>query len=245
MFLHRLTTDIACEFGIPYYSINNKQYFDEIKQLSWKKFIEDKSKQGCFGPIRSGATEAIFPNTLSEYSIVLHLRDPRDVLTSFFFYHAYSHLKRDPGFHLDNAPVKPWKDMEIDRFVLDKLPIFKTRYQLLISILLGRNNVKFIKYEDMISNYSEWLENFLAAFSHLEIPSAQTLKSTQLNNSIAGIHQNLFEKYVDEFTAPIHENVYRHKRQLKPGDHKRKLQTSTIKRLNDELSNILKLLSYH
>lgn len=74
-FLHKISTDVANEFGICYYSINNDRYYDEIKQLSWKTFIEDKSKQGCFGPIRAGITEAIFPEALSEYSIVLHLRD--------------------------------------------------------------------------------------------------------------------------------------------------------------------------
>ena len=244
MFLHQLTTDVSSEFSISYYSINNDRYFDEIKQVSWKTFIEDRSRQGCFGPIRAGSTNAIFPENLSEYSIILHLRDPRDVLTSFFFYYTYSHLKREPGFNPDAAPQKPWKEMEIDRFVLDQLPSFKERYQLLISTLLGNKNVNFIKYEDMISNYPAWLDKFLSAFSHFDISSNQSLELASLPNSVAKIHQKLSEKYKDEFTVPIHENIYRHKRQVNPGDHKNKLHPDTIEILNSEFKNILDLLSY-
>ena len=38
----------------------------------------------------------------------------------------------------------------------------------------------------------------------------------------------------------IYEDVYSHKRQVKPGDHRRKLQVNTIKQLNLELLYILK-----
>ena len=249
MFLHQLTIDVANEFGIDYYSINSKRYFDEIKQSSWKIFIENRlkenqSKPSCFGPIRSGITDAIFPHPLSEYSIVLHLRDPRDVLTSFFFYSTYSHLKREKGFDPDTAPRKPWQDGEIDRFVLEQLPSFKARYQLLISTLLGNDNVKFVTYEDMVSNYSAWLDRFLSAFSQLDIASKHTLRPTVVPDFIAQIRQNLFEKYKDEFVVPTEENIYRHKRIIKPGDHRHKLQPNTIEILNSEFSGILKSLSY-
>ena len=249
MFLHQLTIDAAHEFGIDYYSINNSRYFDEIKQSSWKIFIENKlkenqSQQSCFGPIRSGITDAIFPEALSEYSVILHLRDPRDVLTSFFFYHTYSHLKRKKGFNPDTAPKKPWQDGEIDDFVLAQLPSFKARYHLLISILLGNDNVKFMKYEDMVSNYSAWLDRFLSAFSYLDVSSKQTPKPSAEANFTAKIHQKLFEKYKDEFVIPIEENIYRHKRVIKPGDHRNKLQPNTIEILDSEFSSILTSLSY-
>lgn len=224
MFLHKLTIDVAREFGICYYSINNDRYYDEIKQSSWSTFIEDKLKQGCFGPIRAGATEAIFLEALSEYSIILHLRDPRDVLTSLFFSHTYNHPRRKGGFNPDDVLRKQWEEMGIDNFVLHNLPSFKERYQLLTSTLLDNADIQLIRYEDMISNYPEWLDNFLSAFSHLDVPSQRIPGCISLPNSISEIRQRLLEKYKNEFTPPKSEDIYRHKRQIKPGDHKNKLK---------------------
>ena len=86
MFLHRVTSETAQELGIDYYSINDDKYFDIIKEQSWLRFIEDETKTGCFGPIRAEEAKPNIPEELDAYSIVLHLRDPRDALTSLLFW---------------------------------------------------------------------------------------------------------------------------------------------------------------
>ena len=244
MFLHKLTIDVAKEFKIPYYSINNNKYFDTIKQLSWNTFIEDKSKQGCFGPIRIGSTEKIFPEDLSQYSILLHLRDPRDVLTSLFFSHTFSHAKRKGGFNPDDNLRKEWEEKGIDRFVIENLPAYKERYETLISTLLDRPNVKLIRYEEMVLNYPEWLSGFLSAFSHIDVPQRKILGLIDSPNSFSQINHRLSDKYQNEFTIPQSEDIYRHKRQITPGDHQDKLKPETIEILNHEFDRILELLSY-
>ena len=70
MFLHRLTKDLSKNIGFDYYSINEDKYFDQIKSLSWKKFIESKPDNSCFGPIRAGAADPSIPKELESYSIV-------------------------------------------------------------------------------------------------------------------------------------------------------------------------------
>jgi len=245
MFLHKLAIDASEEFGIAYYSVNFDRYYDEIIKSSWKTFIEDESKQGCFGPIRAGETKAIFPKPLSEYSIVLHLRDPRDVLTSLFFSSTFSH-KRLPGrFNPDDELRKKWEEAGIDNYVLEYAPSFKERYQDLITTLLDKDNVRFIKYEDMVSNYSEWLEGFLSAFSHLDVPRVRKKGLLRWPNSIHKIHRRLSRKYKNEFKAPESEDIYSHKRQIMPGDYKSKLKPGTIDVLNREFGDILKALSYN
>lgn len=135
--------------------------------------------------------------------------------------------------------------MGIDNFILDnKLSLFKERYLLLTSTLLNHANVKLIRYEDMVSNYPEWLDNFLSAFSHLDVPPQRILGAISLPNSIPKINKKLSKKYKNEFNLPKYENIYSHKRQIKPGDHKNQLQPNTIEILNHEFSNILELLSY-
>ncbi|MCC0177749.1 sulfotransferase domain-containing protein [Waterburya agarophytonicola K14] len=244
MFLHKLTIDVAKEFKIPYYSINNNRYFNKIKQQSWNNFIDSCEEQACFGPIRTGSTKTIFPEALGEYSIILHLRDPRDVLTSLFFSHTYSHAKRKGGFNPDDNLRNKWEEEGIDKFALDNLPTYLERYQLLTSTLLDRPNVRLIKYEDMVSNYPEWLKSFLAGFSHLDIPQKSILGLINSPNSIDNIQQKLADKYNHEFTIPQSEDVYRHKRKIEPGDHKDKLKPETIELLNRQFAPILKLLSY-
>lgn len=244
MFLHRLTKDVAKEFRIPYYSINDDRYYEEIRSSSWKSFIEDGDKQGCFGPIRAGVTNAIFPDNLSEYSILLHLRDPRDVLTSLFYSSIYNHPRQKGRYDPGDEKIKEWEKMGIDRFVLEQLPPLKENYQLLCNALLGNSKSHLLKYEDMVLSYTSWLDNFLAAFSHLEVPPAGWPPLIRLPNSEERIKDRLVRKYRDDFTPPRAEDIYSHKRRITPGDYRDKLGPDTIEVLNRELGAILDTLSY-
>lgn len=244
MFLHQLTNDLSRIIRFDYYSINKDKYHDQIKSLSWKKFIEEKTnKKGCFGPIRAGSAEPTIPNDLESYSIVLHLRDPRDVLVSLFYSFTYSHPRRPGRFNPSDKERLRWEEEGINAFVLDKAPEFKKRYQILTSTLFDKTNVVFIRYEDMISDYGEWLKQFLSAFSQFSVPSKRILKLFKYHPSSADIHHKFLKKYENQFNVSS-EDIYRHKRQITPGDHKRKLTEDTIKKLSLEFEEILKLLNY-
>ncbi|MGC1310057.1 MAG: hypothetical protein WA885_22745 [Phormidesmis sp.] len=243
MFLHKLAANLAAELGIDAYSINNSQHFDLIKDLSWKAFIEDPARNGCFGPIRGGETELIFPDDLSEYSVILHLRDPRDALTSLFFSHVYSHPERKGGFNPGDSARKQWEEIGIDDYVIDRTPKVKRRYHLLIDNLIKHENVRLLKYSDMVLNYPVWLDEFLAAFSHFDVPSRQLLKLVSTPNSLSSIHRRLVKKYQNEFAPPKKEDVFQHRRQIIPGDYKRKLKASTIEKLNNEFHDVLEVLN--
>ncbi len=97
--------------------------------------------------------------------------------------------------------------------------------------LLGKENVIFLKYESLVLNYYEWLKNFLVAFEFYTLDK---------HNKII---ERFYEKYKDSFQVSS-ENIYRHKRQIKSGDYKRKLHSSTINRLNEDFSDILDILDY-
>ena len=244
MFVHRLTKDVTKEFKIPYYSINSNDYYNEIRQSSWRNFIENQSVPGCFGPIRTGTAEPTIPEKIDGFSILLHLRDPRDVLTSHFFSQAYSHKRKDGRFNPSDEQRESWINEGIDKHVRKFVPEFKKRYQLLISTLLGRKNVVFVKYEDMVSDYSIWLDGYLLVFSYLQIPPNRLFGFFPVTNSFIKIRDKMNKKYQDEFVPPQNENIYENKRQITPGDHKRKLTLETIEYLNDEFSQILLKLNY-
>ena len=241
-FLHRLARDVSGFVGIDHYSLNyRKDYGNAIRQSSWRQFIEDSTGGDCFGPIRSGVAEPIFPDNLSDCSVILHLRDPRDVLTSLFFSGTYGHIKNKDCFNPSDVKRKQWEIDGIDFFVSERIPRYKERFHNLTSTLLGRENVTFITYEEMLSDFSRWLDRFLGAFAHhMPVPH----DDRQCPKSYSEIHRMLQKRYRHEF-VPASENIYSHKRQITPGDHKRKLRPETIDRLNTEFEQILDLLGMH
>ena len=244
-FLHKLTHQITRELGIKYYSTNNK-HRDIINKISWKNVIEDNAKRGCFGPIRAIQDikgRPFIPAKLESYSIILHLRDPRDVLTSKFFYKKYSYPKKQGRLNLTDKKSRQLENGGIDKFVLKNISDVKLKYQYLCSNLFGKKNVVFLKYEDMVSNYGKWLEQFLSVFKSAIPWSKRIFSSFNSQNVISEIHKQLYQKYKNDFNVES-EDIYQHKRQINPGDHKRKLFPETIKELNHQFSDILDLLQY-
>lgn len=265
MFLHRLTRQLTRELEMEYFSINNKAAgYQEVKELSWngfiQKYLSQAKKRACFGPIRSLEAMPSIPERIGDYSVILHLRDPRDVLVSSFFSNAFSHPVNPAFFNPDEAVREEWIERGIDAFVIERSPIVVDRYNYVISNLLGRENVLFLKYEDMVLNYQEWLAKFLSVFIAPE-PDSLTKrqpkgllallekllliqgKERSPSPTFSTLYQELFEAHKTDFQVED-EDVYRHKRQVLPGDHTRKLQPETIAALNEKFTEILNALGY-
>ncbi len=166
------------------------------------------------------------PN-LEQYQIILMLRDPRDVLTSLYFSHAYSHEK--PSYLLGKQPEWRTKALSqtLDEFVIDHLQTYQYRYSEYTQQLLGKSHVLFLQYEEMVGNFETWLSR-LVDFISIEI------------------NPDIIQEITEKAKLNVKkENVYAHKRQVTPGDYQRKLQPETIALLNSELKTILKQLDYH
>ncbi|QKD83329.1 hypothetical protein HPC62_14990 [Thermoleptolyngbya sichuanensis A183] len=59
--------------------------------------------------------------------------------------------------------------------------------------------------------------------------------------TFSALYQELFEAHKADFQVED-EDVYRHKRQVLPGDHTRKLQPETIAVLNEKFAEVLNAL---
>ena len=246
MFLHKLGGDVAKRMELDFYSINDKKYYDLIQESSWKSFIEATTKPSCFGPIRAGEDVAlpVYPHNIEKYSVILHIRDPRDVLTSAYYSHVYSHRKTK-RFRPSDEQRKEWEDQGVDQFVINRIERVKNEYEGLCTHFLGKKNVIVLKYEDMVTDYGKWLDGFLSAFKEF-VPKQRSGFGRILDrNTHQKIYDALYRKYKDDFSpAKSKEDVYSHKRQVTPGDHARKLEMSSIETLNNELSSILADLDY-
>ncbi len=211
---------VQAEFGKQLKEISNS----EAEEILGVEFFQ--SKGYFYGPLRYYIDWEI--EALEDYKIMLMLRDPRDVLTSLYFSIAYSHSipqQKNLGQRmLENrnaALAKP-----IDDWVLEAAPGYLERYKNYCENLLGRSNVCFVKYEDMVNDFPTWLDT--------------VIKSLELND----VDKTLIEKLINEADFSVEENINSHKRQVKPGDHRRKLKPETINQLNTIFSEVLDLLDY-
>jgi hypothetical protein len=246
MFIHKLVTELANHLEFDVYSINDKNFHDKIKSISWRTFIETTAGPSCFGPIRAGedVAQPVFLDDISNYSIVLHVRDPRDVLTSAYYSHTYSHVITD-RFKPTTEQRKQWEEQGVDDFVINRIPRVKKEYEELCTRLVGKDNVTLVKYENMVTDYGSWLRAFMSSFSEFEPREKPIIGNLLGKKTHEEVYTMIYKKYKGDFKpAKKEEDVYSHKRQVTPGDYKRKLMESTIDKLDDEFSLILSNLGY-
>ena len=242
MVLHRVLKDISELNRIRYYSPNESKTalpFDRI--FAGSDFIA--KKRGCFGPIRF----FVPTKALDDASIILHLRDPRDVLVSMFYSYCYMHageIERHTGYRREVA------EAGIDKFVLDMVgePFFRyrgdygigsrykkhvgnvrDRYQRYFDEVFDRPNTLVVSYEEMVLAFPSWLGKIIRAFSLTNPEETRAVVTARHANTVeAG-----------------EEDVWSHKRKVTPGDHREKLQSDTIRRLDEIFAPVLENLGYN
>ena len=163
---------------------------------------------------------------MDKYKVILMVRDPRDILVSWYYSIAFSHSIPPITSIRHEEYIKKRKNAQeitIDDHVIsesDRVFNILNRYQK--ELLVPYPHVYLTSYEKMTLDFGGWLKGLLEA-SELEI-SSQT-----------------FQKLVEENKQlqPKEENIYEHVRKGKPGDYLDKLQPETIEYLNIKFSPIL------
>lgn len=212
----------ACEeAGVYYYTT----YFRNLANVGHNgkdRKREFENRKGVFGPVRRPCE---IGRALDRAKISLHLRDPRDCLTSMFFSWTKSHP------HISDAEREEWAAEGIDGFVLREASDFMQRYEMYAESLLGRENVTLLKYEDMIADYPAWLAKVIAPIG-LDT-SSNTYQAMTLKN--VDLMANLDARG---------EDPSQHVRSVKSGDYLDKLRPETIGRLNSEYGALMARFGY-
>jgi hypothetical protein len=241
MFIHHQCELLCRRGGLAYHSPNLPGSGLDARRLLTDKEIW-RSRHGCFAPIRFFVD---IPR-IEDYRIILHVRDPRDVLVSMFYSYCYIHPGEIPpntGYRREVA------DAGIDAFVLGKASArsaayrgdygtgghvedlignLPRRYDDYLQRLVGKPNVILLKYEEMVGNYPAWLQKFLSPF---RIDDERAI----VEELVAQRHASLPKREID---------VMNHVRHVTPGDHAEKLQGPTIRRLNEIFAGTLEKLGY-
>jgi hypothetical protein len=241
MFLHRQCELLSRLAEIDYHSPNLP-----ASGLNARKLLTDKAlwseRHGCFAPIRFFVD---IPR-LEDYQVILHLRDPRDVLVSMFYSYCFIHAGEIPpntGYRREVA------ERGIDDFVLakasersgdirgdygsgghieDLIGNVPRRYRDYLDRLLGKPQVTLVRYEEMVTDYRAWLEKFIAPFPIADRPRHVA--------ELAREAPHLFPKREQDAAS--------HVRHVSPGDYREKLKASTIRRLNEIFAGTLDQLGY-
>jgi hypothetical protein len=218
-----IPVDFASYFWAGGKSKSNDNKQERTSVIPLKKHV----KQGYF----YGAYRVFMGDIpdIEEYLIVLMLRDPRDVLVSTYFSSAYSHGMPKHNSELKQKMITKRKEvlqMTIDEFVLKHALGTLHQYQEYVQNCLHRPNVLFLQYENMVSDFEEWMQKLLM-FLELDVP------------------QEIVDQIISEADFTVQEeNIHAHKRQVTPGDHKRKLKPETVRELNKIFSDVLRELDY-
>ena len=205
----------------PIYSANLKlPNLIEPEDTSDTEFSKQLAgRSGFVGPIRMPVP--VKGLLADSDKVVIHLRDPRDVLVSMFFSWVYSH----PG--VDEGVRERHQEHGIERFVMHEAIALKEKYQLYIDHYLSLPQTTLLRYEDFVLDRPAWLRSFLIAAG--ANPDRRRYQKLALLNRAASVTK---------------ENVRAHIRKATPGDHREKLEASTLEKLNKRLESILTALNY-
>ncbi|OZH51451.1 hypothetical protein AFK68_30970 [Hydrocoleum sp. CS-953] len=145
-----------------------------------------------------------------------------------YFSWAYSHAV--PSLETQKLSFlefrKKVSETGIDDFVISSTKELKNRFDSYFQHLLNKPNVLWVKYEDMVYDFRNWMET-VVDFCGLE--TNQETVNQLIESADFSVSQ---------------ENIYNHKRQVLPGDHQRKLNVNTINYLNKEFEEALEILDY-
>lgn len=159
---------------------------------------------------------------------ILMVRDPRDMLVSFYYSIKFSHFFPEAATVQFSYLLNDARDSaveSIDRFCISNSYIYSSCFRDYLE-LLDNSAVKILRYEDVVFDKLSLARTIRDWFS-LDI------NSTRLNELVEPF--NVF---------PMDERPHEHIRQVHPGDHKRKLQPATIEILNAALEKFIRRFDY-
>ncbi len=173
----------------------------------------------------------VFPGYLRRFDLsgkkkVLLVRDPRDMVVSYYFSMAESHVIPQGGVIRDEMLARRAvvQRSQLEDFCMEYADYFKREFHSYHHII--SSNIRIYRYEDIIFDKANWLRDMLAYF---EVPmTAMDIERIAAENDI----------------RPERERPSEHIRQVTPGNFRKHLAASAIKQLNAEFGVILTEYNY-
>ncbi len=171
-----------------------------------------------FGPFRGPYIRKM--RKLERLRLVAQVRDPRDCIVSLYYSLKYSHPApaSGPAKETYERNLSFIQTADFEAFVHKQARQYAVRMQVLLNVLERTQQSLLLRYENMVGAPLEWL-SLLCKFLNIDM-------SPQISD------------WVNEemSTIGLVEDLSRHKRQVLPGDFRRKLSAS----MQDHLTRMLR-----
>lgn len=179
-----------------------------------------------FGPFRGIYTGEM--GGFGDNRLIVLIRDPRDCICSSYFSLGWSHRVPPQGSNQEEFLERREKirRRSIDQYARGSMRGYLRRLNVIRRIVDAHDEVLLLKYETMVEHTGAWraeIERFLGVTPD------------------AGLEAALRERL--DFSVDS-EDPARHKRQVTPGDHQRKLEPATVALMNETLAPVLERFSY-
>lgn len=166
---------------------------------------------------------------LSQSRPVLLVRDPRDMLVSFYFSMRESH--QEPGNKLESTKVSMPRDpaltVSIDDYVTGSIAeSFRSMLTSYRTKLCKSYDVKLYRYEDVIYDKADWVADLSTHFGW-DVPRRVTDAIAKRNDKM-----------------PVQERTDQHVRQVHPGNYRKKLKLETISWLDEFFREEMEYFGY-
>lgn len=202
------------------YNKTDHTFNDELESRPW--LLRPKGYVYC--PLRY----ALDLKYLNGMTVLLMLRDPRDIMVSQYFSSAYSHevpvdARRRKAFLENRTEIQ---EMTIDQYVLSRVDCMNDRFLEYVK-MVEQSNASILKYEEMVTDFDAFISRLGVA----------------LNVDIEGADRKVLHE-MGGFSDTASGDIYQHRRNILPGEHRQKLSEATIMEINHKLSGVLAFFGY-
>ena len=207
---------------LPYYSANHLEPTDHLVK-------PDIDHDFCFGPVRGFRFDDPKLNPSVSTRRIFQIRDPRDILCSEYYSFGWTHTEKD--FTDEEKKIREQiRNQSIDEYLLEEEGATWRLARRLKPLLKNADlpNVTLVTYEEMVTDFGSWLQKVIQPFEFGSFRRSLLLTTFRA-------------KYKNEF-RPDPKNS--HKRNVTPGEHRRKLKPETIAELNQRLAPYLEATGY-
>lgn len=189
-----------------------------------------------YGPIRASAvpetrvhrelvTPTVEPSFVRDRIALVLVRDPRDLLVSGYYSFGFTH-PWSPVPELRAVQEARRADISaksIDEYALDEAATTLGHFATLARVLDACRRATLLRYEDMLEEWPRFERGLTSVLEYSEDDLAELRRRA---------------------TPPETEDPTAHRRQGRPGDHRRKLRPETIARLDRILAPTLAAFGY-
>jgi hypothetical protein len=214
--------------GFEFFDISAKAFKEgaPYRQMVLQHMQTMESPGYCFGPFRGPMVLNMVD--MSANRLFVHVRDPRDCVVSAYYSFGFSHTS-PPGKEEKERFLERREKIlsqQIDDYVVEEIGTVVKRIRAYLKHAKRSERHMISRYEDMVGDFPTWVRAVSAFIGGQDGSAAVDRLVRDISFETKG------------------EDIHKHKRQVLPGDHRRKLTPETIARLNEICGDLLPTLGY-